>query len=265
MRSLFDYAAKPTFSETCNRCIKVHLNAHRCNGPGTRRRPIAGAALSSYTGAHPLPRLNSVPADLPHAIHQYIGDYGYLAVFLGIFFEDFGLPVPGETLLVTAAAVAGRQALNIWILAGVAWLGAVLGDNVGFLIGHSGGHVLLTRYGRRIGITPARLVKVERFVERYGAPVIVFARFVVVARQLNGVAAGSLGMHWLRFLVCNCLGAALWVGFWGTLAYWLGKKIVVLFNELRSIEPAAIAVGAVVVIGGGVYLWRHMRGQSGKT
>jgi membrane protein DedA with SNARE-associated domain len=200
-----------------------------------------------------------VLADLPHVLHHYVGDYGYLAVFLGIFFEDFGLPVPGETLLLTAAAIAGQHALNIWFIAGVAWLGAVLGDNVGFLIGHSGGHILLTRYGSRIGITAERLVRVERFVQHYGAPVIIIARFVVIARQLNGVAAGSLGMHWLRFLTFNCIGAALWVGFWSTLAYWLGKKIFALIAAMHSLEPLAIGAGGAIAVAIVAYVWWRSR------
>lgn len=204
-------------------------------------------------------------AGLSHTIHQYLGDYGYLAVFLGIFLEDFGLPVPGETLLVTAAALAGQHALNIWLLAGVAWLGAVLGDNVGFLIGHSGGHMLLIRYGNRVGITAERLARVERFVQHYGAPVIVIARFVVIARQLNGIAAGSLGMHWLRFLAFNCIGAALWVGFWSTLAYWLGKEIFTLIDRLRSFEPLAIGVAIAAALLLAAYVWWRVRRQTGRT
>lgn|SRR5690348_1439710 len=203
--------------------------------------------------------------DIAHLVHQYVRDYGYLAVFVGIFLEDFGLPVPGETLLVTAAAFAGREALNIWMIAGFAWVGAVLGDNVGFLIGHSGGRALLVHHGRHIGITTERLTKVERFVERHGPEVIVVARFVVIARQLNGIAAGSLGMHWLRFLTFNCIGAALWVGFWSTLAYWLGKKIFVLIAAIRGFEPLAIAaaVAAAIVVAG--YLWWRTRHQNGDT
>ncbi|MDE2165677.1 MAG: DedA family protein [Alphaproteobacteria bacterium] len=204
-------------------------------------------------------------ADLSHAIHHYLADYGYLAVFLGIFLEDFGLPVPGETLLVTGAAVAGQHALNIWLLAGVAWLGAVFGDNVGFLIGHSGGHSLLIRYGSRIGITSKRLAHVERFVQHYGAPVIVIARFIVIARQLNGIAAGSLGMHWVRFLTFNCIGAALWVGFWSTLAYWLGKTIFVLIDRMRNFEPLMIGVAVAGAIFVGAYVWWHIRRQTGRT
>jgi len=204
-------------------------------------------------------------AELSHAIPQFVTDYGYAAVFLGIFLEDFGLPVPGETLLVTAAAAAGQHALNIWLVAGVAWLAAVLGDNVGFLIGHSGGHVLLIRYGSRAGITSDRLAKVERFVQHYGAPVIVIARFVVIARQLNGVAAGSLGMHWARFLTFNCIGAALWIGFWSTLAYWLGKKIFALSHAMHNLEPLVIAGGCAVIAVAGAYVWWRTRRQTGRT
>ncbi|MDE2229264.1 MAG: DedA family protein [Alphaproteobacteria bacterium] len=199
-------------------------------------------------------------AELVHIIHRSIGDYGYLAVFLAIFLEDFGLPVPGETLLVTAAAVAAQHALNIWLLAGIAWLGAVFGDNVGFLIGHTGGHVLLIRYGNRVGLTADNLAKVERFVERYGAPIIVVARFVVIARQLNGVAAGSLGMHWLRFLAFNCIGAALWVGFWSTIAYWLGKGVFSFLATMQSVEPLAIGAGCAVLALAATYVcWRIRR------
>jgi membrane protein DedA with SNARE-associated domain len=206
-----------------------------------------------------------VHADFAHAVHQYLREYGYLAVFVGIFLEDFGLPIPGETLLVTAAAIAGKEGLNIWMIAGFAWAGAVLGDNVGFLIGHSGGHALLTRYGSRIGITTERLAKVERSVARYGAPVIVVARFVVIARQLNGIAAGSLGMHWLKFLTFNCIGAALWVGFWSTLAYWLGRQIFGLTAAIHSATPPIIVAGAGAAAAIAAYLWWRARNRAGDT
>ena len=210
-------------------------------------------------------RQKYVHADLGHLIHQYVHDYGYLAVFLGIFLEDFGMPVPGETLLVSASAFAGQEALNIWMIAGIAWVAAVLGDNLGFLIGYSGGRGLLVRHGRRIGITAERLTKVERFVQHHGASVIVVARFVVIARQLNGIAAGSLGMPWLRFLIFNCIGAALWVGFWSTLAYWLGKKIFVLTAAVRHATPLATAAAVVAVLAVAAYLWWRARHRDGDT
>lgn len=204
-------------------------------------------------------------ADIGHLVHQYVRDYGYVAVFAGVFLEDFGMPVPGETLLVTAAAFAGQEALNIWMIAGFAWIAAVLGDNLGFLIGHSGGRGLLVHHGRRVGITAERLAKVDRFVKRYGAPVIMFARFVVIARQLNGIAAGSLGMPWWRFLIFNCIGAALWVGFWSTLAYWFGKKIFALTAAIRDVAPLTIVAAIIAALVVVAYLWWRAQHPSDDT
>jgi membrane protein DedA with SNARE-associated domain len=188
-------------------------------------------------------------------LQRIIGDYGYWAVALGILLEDFGLPTPGETLLITAAIVASAGALNIYILLIVAWLGAVVGDNIGYLIGRTGGQRLMVRYGARFGITDARLTRVEQFFHRYGAWVIVFARFVLVLRQFNGIVAGTLGMHWLRFLMLNAVGAALWVAFWGILSFWLGKGILVYVHELHAVAPLFAALAAIVIVIGGGYLW----------
>ena len=96
----------------------------------------------------------------------------------------------------------------------LAWLGGVIGDNIGYAIGYSGGHRLMLRHGGRIGITQGKLDQVEKFFARYGSAVILFARFVVVLRQFNGIVAGTLEMPWWRFVTLNAIGAALWVGFW---------------------------------------------------
>jgi membrane protein DedA with SNARE-associated domain len=194
-------------------------------------------------------------------LQRVIGDYGYLAVALGILLEDFGLPTPGETLLITGAILASGGALNIYILLPLAWLGAVIGDNIGYLIGYYGGHRLMLRYGGRIGITEERLQYVERFFERYGGWVIVFARFVVVLRQFNGIIAGTLEMHWLHFIVLNAIGAALWVGFWGMLAYWLGKGVLVYVADIHALAPVVLAAVALALLGGVAYLWWRYRGR----
>jgi len=188
-------------------------------------------------------------------LQRVIGDYGYWAVALGILLEDFGLPTPGETLLITGAIVASAGALNIYVLLILAWVGAVVGDNIGYLIGRTGGQRLMVRYGTRFGITDARLTRVEAFFHRYGAWVIVFARFVLVLRQFNGIVAGTLGMHWLRFVTLNALGAALWVAFWGILSFWLGKGILVYVHELHAAAPFFAALAAIILVTGGGYLW----------
>ena len=188
-------------------------------------------------------------------VTHYIEHYGYLAVALGILLEDFGLPTPGEMLLITGAISASTGALNVYLLLLLAWAGAVVGDNIGYAIGYFGGHHLMVRYGGRIGITEDRLKQVEAFFEHYGGWVIVFARFVVILRQFNGIVAGTLGMHWLHFLALNALGAALWVGFWGILSYWLGKGVMVYVHELHKVTPLMGVLAVVFLAAGAGYLW----------
>jgi len=172
--------------------------------------------------------------------------YGYAAVFVIIMLEDFGMPVPGETALVVAAGAAAAGGPNIWGVLIAAVLGAIVGDNIGYLIGHFGGRPLIERVGGRVGITPERFAFAEGFFTRYGEGIVVGARFVEILRQLNGIIAGVLGMHWARFLGYNALGAALWVGTWGAIGYFAGGHIEQIHAFVGRFHWVLI-VGAVVV------------------
>jgi membrane protein DedA with SNARE-associated domain len=198
-------------------------------------------------------------------LHHYLREYGSWAVAAAILLEDFGLPAPGETMLVAGAIAASLGEINIYALLPLAFAGAVIGDNIGYAIGRAGGNRLVTRYGSRIGITEERLKHVERFFERYGGWVIVFARFVVILRQLNGIVAGTLEMHWLHFVGLNALGAALWVGFWGILAYTLGKGFKAYADKLDALKPELFVAAVIVIAVVGFFLWRRSARTSGKT
>ena len=104
--------------------------------------------------------------------------YGYLAVGGFITLEDFGIPVPGETILIAASVYAGAGELNIVLVIVIGIIAAILGDNIGFAIGTFGGRRLVERYGRYVFISPERLDKAERFFDRYGGWVVVVARFI---------------------------------------------------------------------------------------
>jgi membrane protein DedA with SNARE-associated domain len=175
--------------------------------------------------------MQQLPQEIQH-VAPYLDRYGYLAVFGGILLEDFGLPAPGETLLIAGAAFAGVSGkLSIWLVALLGFLGAVVGDNIGFAIGHFGGRRLVLKFGRYVLITEKRLDRAEEFFDRHGGKVVLFARFVEGLRQLNGIASGVFGMHWRRFLVFNISGAALWVVFWVVVGYFFG-------NQLNAIDEA---------------------------
>jgi membrane protein DedA with SNARE-associated domain len=149
-------------------------------------------------------------ADIEHAIVLY----GAVALFVVIFFESFGAPLPGESALIAASLLASRGDLSLGHVFLAAFLGGLLGDSTGFLIGRFGGRKLLVRYGPLVKLTPERLARVERLAQTRGFLMVLGARFVVVLRQLNGLVAGSAGMPWHHFVVANAVGSALWAGLW---------------------------------------------------
>jgi len=153
----------------------------------------------------------------------WIHHYGVAAVFLILTFESVGVPLPGESLLIAAAVLAGRGEISLPGLVFSAWAGSVIGDNIGYLIGRILGHSLVWRYGGKIGLTAERLNRIETVFARYGPVTVVFARFFNVLRQLNGVFAGTVKMSWWRFLTFNTLGSALWVLAWIAAGFYLGS------------------------------------------
>ena len=172
--------------------------------------------------------------------------YGYLAVGGFVLLEDFGVPVPGETILIAAAIFAGSGQMNIAVVILVAVVGAIIGDNIGFLIGHFGGRPLIERFGRYIFLTPERLDSAETFFNRHGGKVVTIARFVEGLRQANGLLAGIVGMHWAKFIAFNALGAVLWVGTWSALGYFAGQNITTVYAAIGGYKWYAI--GGLVVI-----------------
>ncbi|MFE2063342.1 DedA family protein [Streptomyces sp. NPDC059467] len=187
-----------------------------------------------------------LPGPLAH-LAPLLTHYGYWAVGAVVLLEDFGVPAPGETILIAAGIYAGAGQLNIAAVAAIAFTAAVVGDNIGYLIGHTGGRAFVHRWGRYVFITPERFQKAEEFFSRHGGKIVVVARFVEGLRQVNGIIAGTSGMHWRRFLVFNAIGAALWVGLWASLAYVAGTHITAIYDEISRYQLyALIALAALV-------------------
>lgn len=195
-------------------------------------------------------------------VQPVLEHYGYLAVGGFVLLEDFGVPVPGEILLISAAIFAGAGQLNIALVVAVAVLGAVIGDNIGYAVGRLGGRPLAERWGRFIFLTPARLDRAETFFTAHGGKVVTVARFIEGLRQVNGLLAGIAGMHWLKFLGFNALGAALWVGTWAGLGFVAGTHMAVIYAEFERYRWYAI--GVLVLIGGIVVVIRVRRGPRGR-
>jgi membrane protein DedA with SNARE-associated domain len=201
----------------------------------------------------------AAPAHLPGVLHDLeptLNRFGYLALGL-IFLEDFGVPVPGETVLIIAAVYAGTGRFSVWLVGLIGFVAAVLGDNVGFAIGHFGGRPLAERYGKYIFLTPERLDKTASFFDRHGGKVIVIARFVEGLRQANGIIAGITGMHWTKFLPFNMIGAALWVGLWVSVGYFSGSHINSIYHTVTKYQTYfAIAVVLAILAFIAHRVWR---------
>jgi membrane protein DedA with SNARE-associated domain len=134
------------------------------------------------------------------------------------------------------------------LVALLGFFAAVVGDNLGFALGHFGGRPLVERYGRYVFLTPERLDSATRFFERHGGKIVVIARFVEGLRQANGIIAGISGMHWARFLVFNALGAALWVAVWTSIGYLSGNHIDTIYRDATHYDKYLGAAVAVVVL-----------------
>ena len=165
-------------------------------------------------------------------------------------------------MLIAGAALAAEGELHLAPLLICAWLAAVLGDNIGFAIGHFGGRRLVLRYGARIGITERRLASVEGFFRRFGGQVVLVARFFAVVRQLNGIVAGTAGMGWWRFLAYNAAGAALWVSAWGFGVYYFGQSLAHVVARLHGLGYA-IGLLALVAIVAAIVLHGRRRRREG--
>jgi len=181
-----------------------------------------------------------------------VAQYGYLAVLVIVGLESTGVPLPGETTLVAAALYAGAtHNLNIVGVVIAAAVGAILGDNLGYLIGHWGGYRLLIRYGRYIRLSEKR-IKIARYLFlRYGGEVVFFGRFTAILRAYAAFLAGTTRMPWRRFLFFNAAGGIAWATIYGGGAYLLGRQIERLSVPFEIVFVAAaviaIVVGALIV------------------
>ncbi|MDX6689809.1 MAG: hypothetical protein QOG15_1266 [Solirubrobacteraceae bacterium] len=179
-------------------------------------------------------------------VPSQIGYAGLAGLILG---ESAGLPLPGETALITAGGLVAAGHLSLPIVIAVAAVAAVVGDTIGYWVGRRGGRALLLRDG--FGATHRRhaVQRADRFFARYGAATVFFGRWVPGVRIVAAVTAGAARMPWPRFAVANALGAFAWAATIATLA--------VLAGPVGSVFLAAggLALGAVTF----AFAWRAHR------
>jgi membrane protein DedA with SNARE-associated domain len=191
-----------------------------------------------------------------HFFTRMVADYGYLAVVLIVAAEGFGIPLPGETAVVTAAAFAARGTLDVYGVAASATLGTFIGGTGGYWIGRRGGRRLLERHGHLIWLDAERLARTERYFTEHGTKTVFVARFVALLRIFGSLLAGVAHMPFATFTVVNLAGGALWAAAFSALGYLFGRNLARLEHRLGEV---AIVISVLALGGLAVYLVRRRR------
>jgi len=183
-----------------------------------------------------------------------IGSYGYAVLFFLVGLESLGIPLPGETALVTAAAFAALGHLSISAVIATAIAAAIIGDNGGYWIGREGGIALVRRYGRVLHLNASHLARAHTFFEQHGPKTVFLGRFIALLRTWAAVLAGAAHMPYGTFMLYNALGAVCWSVIVGMLGYVFGRNLPQLERYVGQASLAGVLLVALVV--GLALAWR---------
>jgi len=175
------------------------------------------------------------------ALQNALNSFGYAAVALFIMIESSGIPFPGETMLLLASFYAAvSHQLQIPLVIACAAFGAIIGDNIGYLIGRTGGRAFVLRYGKYVFIKPEHLALAEAYFAKHGNKTVFFGRFIALLRAWAAFLAGLNHMHWRTFLFYNAAGGILWATIYGMLGYIAGSFF---HDNFAQVERLATALG----------------------
>jgi len=209
-------------------------------------RWLANLLLLLTAHGTPLAALISV-----QTLENILSVVGYPAVTLFAMIESSGIPFPGETMLLVASFFAATDPslhLSIPIVIACAALGAIVGDNLGYLAGRTGGRALVLRFGKYIFLKPEHLDYAGRFFEEHGDKTVFFGRFVAVLRAWAAFLAGINHMRWRKFLIYNAAGGIVWATIYGTLGFIAGRFFHDNFATVERITRDIGLIGAVIVV-----------------
>ena len=181
---------------------------------------------------------------------------GYPLLGLAVGIEALGVPVPGETAVIFGGLAANSHHLSIVLVIVVASAGAIIGDNIGFVIGRHGGRALLSRPGRFYEERQKVLAIGDPFFARHGPKAVFLGRWVAGLRVWASWLAGASSMPWPTFIVWNAAGGIAWATSVALAAYFGGKAVESVFAKIGLY---GIIVAGVLIVAGGVWFFRRRR------
>ncbi|GBQ05136.1 hypothetical protein AA15669_0323 [Saccharibacter floricola DSM 15669] len=181
--------------------------------------------------------------------------HAYIVLGLIIMFESTGIPLPAESLLILLSVYAARtHHLSMEGIMSAAIIGAILGDNLGYLIGHYFGYRLLERHGSKVGINEDRLLLGRYLFRRFGGLGILFGRFLAILRIFIALLAGATRMPWKHFMFYNALGGIIWGAGYVFVAYTIGDQMTHFSGPIGPIIGGLLIVS---MLSGLFFLHRH--------
>jgi membrane protein DedA with SNARE-associated domain len=193
-------------------------------------------------------------------VFDWISQYGYAAIFVLLSLGIVGLPVPDETLLTFTGYLIYKSHLSPPMAFASALGGSASGITISYTLGRTFGMGLLHRFGRYLHLTPERLERAHQWFERIGHWALTFGYFIPGVRHLTAYAAGMSGLAPHHFAIFAYMGAALWVGSFLSLGYFLGDRWQVVERNVHQYLLGLGIVLAVLVLG--YLVWRRLRAQS---
>lgn len=189
--------------------------------------------------------VHSVLTGIGALLHRY----GYGAIVAFFVLEGSGIPVPSETMLVTAAAFAAHGTLSQRFVLLAATVGGILGGHAGFAIGRFGGLPLVRRFGRLFRLDEARLARAREFFARRGAGSVFLCKCIAFMRIIVPMIAGVAQMPFGRFSAANATGAAVSALLYGSFGYFFGRDLAALdqHTAFGTTVLIAIILGSLIV------------------
>lgn len=185
---------------------------------------------------------------------EFAQSYGLWAVFFIVMLESIGIPLPGEMIVMLAATIAASRNAPVLPLIATAATAAIIGDNVGYMIGRKLGKPLLLRHGWRLGLSASDLKVGQYLFRKYGALVVFFGRFTPLLRMLAAFLAGANSLDWRKFFIANAAGAILWAGTVASAAYWFGQKLKGTHGPMSAVMVLA---GVLLLVASFGYVKRN--------
>jgi membrane-associated protein len=174
-------------------------------------------------------------------VRSLLGNPLGMAGLFAIVFAETGLLVgfflPGDSLLFSVGVATGATSNNVYLLAGMLMCAAIIGDNVGYMLGYHAGPRIFSKPKSRF-FHPDHLQRTKEFYEKHGGRAVVYARFIPIIRTCTPFIAGVARMRYARFLLFSVFGGIFWIAFMTTLGYQLGQIPVVR----RNFEKVVIGI-----------------------